>query len=299
MENNYQKQGRWLITKFFLGSVFSLLLLLSLALTVSLAAIIGLALLAVLLGSGGANIPSTGSLGKVLAFCIAYCWNAIGDCVEDKAIGTNMKQEQKEDETGWFLRVLNKQANREQSLAIKITKDIFWILIALVCLAGSGFAGYLFFNALMSGTLVLNLGLLLSLGATVGLGFGVLLMFAEIYKIVKSVQKYYSDTEIKEYLKNFDTNQKQKNSVYKQAKIKFDKMVKENTVSDFIKGKTSNKDNDNIKNLTQILTGQHQEVTLDENGKIKIFALIDSFGIDNPASKDQINAIINSKRERE
>ncbi len=296
MENNYQKQGRWLITKFFLGSVFSILLLLSLALTVSLALIIGLAFLGVLLGSGGGSIPNTDSLGKVLAFCIAYCWNAIGDCVEDKAIGTNMKQEEKEDETGWFLRVLNEQANRDQSLAIKITKGIFGILIALVCLTGSGFAGYLFFNALMSGTLVLNLGLLLSLGATVGLGFGVLLMFAEIYKIVKSVQKYYCDTKIKEYLGRFNQNQKQENSVYKQAEIKFDQMVKENKISDFIEEKTSNKNNGNIEVLTQLFSDKHKKVKLDKNDKIKIFVLINKFGVDDSNSKKQINEIINSYR---
>lgn len=288
MENNYQKQERWLITKFFLGSVFSILLLLSLALTVSLALIIGLAFLAVIFGAGG-HIPDSNGFFDFLICCVTYFWNAIGDCVEDKAIGSNMEQKE-----GWFLRVLNEQANRDQSLAIKITKGIFGILIALVCLTGSGFAGYLFFNALMSGTLVLNLGLLLSLGATVGFGFGVLLMFAEIYKIVKSVQKYYSDTEIKEYLRNFDTNQKQENSVYKQAEIRFDQMMKNNQIRDFILIKTSK--NGNIETLTQIFNDKHQELKLDKKNKIKIFALIDKYGVD--TANEQINQVLNLHRYR-
>lgn len=287
IENNYKKQGRWLITRFFLGFVFSILFLVSFVLTVALALIFGLAFLAVIFGAGG-HIPDPNGLFDFLVYCVTYFWNAVGDCVEDKKIGSNMEQKRE-----WFFRVLNKQANSEQSFSIKITKDIFGILIALACLSGGGLAGYLLINEIILGTLALKLGLFLSLGATVGLGFGILLMFAEIYKIVKSVQKHYRDLDIKEYLGQFEQTQEQENSTYKKAERKFNKMVEENRINDFISKKTSKKRS--IETFTQIFNDKHQEVKLDKENKIKIFALIDRYDVDK--AKKQINDIINQYRQ--
>ena len=279
MSNNNKKPVHWLMTRFFLGFVFSILFLVGLILTVGLVAIISLVVLGLIFGANG-DLPDTKGLEELLISCTAYFWNAIGDCVEDKPIGTNMKQ--KKDEIGWFFRVLSEQANNEQSLSIKITKYVLGILISCACLAGSGFAGYLFFNTLISGTLALNLGLILSLGATVGLGFGILLMIAEIYKIVKSVQKHYID----QYLEQIDSKTEQ----YNKAEEKFYSMLNDDkTLCNFINQKTSKEGN--RQELTKLFKGTHENRKLDENAKIKIFALMDQYNVDK--AKAQINKIIN------
>ena len=278
MSNNNEKPVHWLMTRFFLGFVFSILFLVSLILTVGLVAIISLVVLGLIFGANG-DLPDTKGLEELLISCTAYFWNAIGDCVEDKPIGTNMKQ--KKDEIGWFFRVLSEQANNEQSLSIKITKYVLGILISCACLAGSGFAGYLFFNTLISGTLALSLGLILSLGATVGLGFGILLMIAEIYKIVKSVQKHYID----QYLEQFGSNTEQ----YNKAKEKFDiTLGNDKNLRDFINQKTSKERN--RQELTKLFKGTHEKVELDGNAKMKIFALMNQYNVDK--AKAQINRII-------
>lgn len=278
MSNKSNKPVHWLITRFFLGFIFSVLLALSIMLyTIIVFAIV----MAVFAGSAAAgSYPNIGSFLVTLGYFVKFFWQLIGDCVEDKPIGTNMKQ--KKDEIGWFFRVLSEQANNKQSLSIKITKYVLGILISCACLAGSGFAGYLFFNTLISGTLALSLGLILSLGATVGLGFGILLMIAEIYKIVKSVQKHYID----QYLEQFDPNTAQ----YNKAKKEFDIILtNDETLRGFINQKTSKEEN--RQELTKLFNGTHENKELDESAKIKIFALMYQYNVDK--AKAQINKIIN------
>ena len=71
-------------------------------------------------------------------------------------------------------------------------------------------------------------------------------------------------------------------------------MMKNNQIRDFIRTKTSK--NGNIETLTQIFNDKHQEVKLDKENKIKIFALIDKYGVD--TANEQINQVLNLHRYR-
>ena len=78
-----------------------------------------------------------------------------------------------------------------------------------------------------------------------------------------------------------------------ESERKFNKMVEENRINDFISKKTSKKRS--IETFTQIFNDKHQEVKLDKENKIKIFALIDRYDVDK--AKKQINDIINQYRQ--